>query len=558
MKRLLIILLFCWLLPFSSMAVQPGTIAPDVQGVLETAAPGDEIAVIVTLTDRVNPAAFKDLNKSERRGKLVSALKNKARQTQGQLIAFLQKNGARQLKSFWIFNGLAIKAKADVIHALAERSEVDSIRLDDTLKAPRVNTAASAPPEWNLDAVRVPELWDMGYTGIGTVIASMDTGVDYLHPDLNISWRGGGNSWFDPNGEHATPYDVDGHGTQTMGIMVGSDAGGSTIGMAPGALWIAVKIFNDAGVAPYSSIHQGYQWLLDPDNNAQTDDAPDIVNNSWGLRTGVNECITEFQADIEVLKAAGIGVVFSAGNEGPNPETSVSPANYPQSFATGAVDSDFNVASLSSRGPSTCDGDIFPELVAPGIGIRSSDLTLGGVFPDSYKTVSGTSFAAPHVSSALALLISAFPDKSIAELEQAMKDSAYDLGQYDPDNDYGYGMLDIAAAYALLQNPTGCTDADADGFYAEANCGTVVDCQDLDATINPAACDIKRDGIDQNCDGVDRTRGKTCSDQTSDGGGSTTGGSEGKGNTCSDGLDNDGDGQTDCSDSDCAKNKSCR
>jgi hypothetical protein len=119
-----------------------------------------------------------------------------------------------------------------------------------------------------------------------------------------------------------------------------------------------------------------------------------------------------------------------------------------------------------------------------------------------------------------------------------------------------------------------CTDLDGDGFFAEADCGTPRDCYDADAGINPAACDIKSDGIDQNCDGSDRTKGKECPPS----GGTTPtptptptpsptptptptpapGGSEGKGNTCSDGLDNDGDGLFDCFDPDCAKSRSCK
>ena len=119
----------------------------------------------------------------------------------------------------------------------------------------------------------------------------MDTGVDYLHPDLAQRWRGGPNSWYDPNGEHATPYDHTGHGTQVMGIMVGGDAGGASIGVAPGARWISVKIFNDAGYSSISIIHEGFQWLMDPDGNPDTNDAPDVINNSWGYPNDAGICL---------------------------------------------------------------------------------------------------------------------------------------------------------------------------------------------------------------------------------------------------------------------------
>ena len=92
-------------------------------------------------------------------------------------------------------------------------------------------------------------------------------------------------------------------------------------------------------------------------------------------------------------------------------------------------------------------------MVAPGVSIRTSDLTFGGVFPDSYATVSGTSFSAPHVTGAMALLLSAFPDLTVSELELALKQSAFDLGVFGGDNAYGHGLIDVLGAYSLLLDP---------------------------------------------------------------------------------------------------------
>jgi subtilisin family serine protease len=171
-----------------------------------------------------------------------------------------------------------------------------------------------------------------------------------------------------------------------------------------------------------------------------------VVNNSWGFNENPGECLPEFQPDIQALRASGIGLVFSAGNSGPGGATSVSPANYPESFAAGAVDRTETIASFSARGPSTCDGAVFPEIVAPGAGVRTADLTLNGSVPDPFATVLGTSFAAPHVSGAMVLLLGMDPQLTVAELEAALVQSAKDLGPPGADNAHGYGLLDVAAA----------------------------------------------------------------------------------------------------------------
>jgi len=431
-----------------SAAIQAASIAPDLAAELAVRAPQDEIAVIVSLSDKIDRRLFKLADRSKRNTRLVRALKEKAAATQGTHRTFLQNKGARKLRELWAINGIAVTARASVIRQLASRPGIESIRLDSTMQAPVTTFGSTAPPEWNLNIMRAPELWSLGHSGAGVVVANMDTGVDAAHPDLVNQWRGGDNSWYDPHGEHITPYDSDGHGTQTMAIMVGGGAGGTSIGMAPDARWIAAKLYNDAGVASYSDIHLAFQWMLDPDGDLNTVDAPDVVNASWGLVGTAGQCITEFSADIEMLKNAGIAVTFAAGNDGPAPLTSVSPANNPQGFSAGAIDAALAIASFSSRGQSACDGTVYPKLVAPGVNINTADLSFGGL--PLYAVVSGTSYAAPHAAGAMALLSGAFPSTDVAQLEAALTQSAYDLGVSGEDNSYGYGLADVQAAYQVL------------------------------------------------------------------------------------------------------------
>jgi len=361
------------------------------------------------------------------------------------------------------------------------------------------NDAPAGLPEPNLTLIRAPDLWARGYSGQGIVVANMDTGVDLTHPDLASKWRGGTNSWFDPHNEHpAVPYDANGHGTQTMGIMVGGDAGGTTVGVAPNAQWIAVKIFDDAGSAPVSAVHSGFQWLLDPDGNPDTNDAPDVVNSSWGAASNIGQCLLTFQADIQALRAAGVAVVFSAGNQGANTMTDISPANNPESFAIGAVDNAQNIAGFSSRGPSSCDGSIFPEVVAPGVQVTSTDASLVGL--PLYAAVSGTSFSAPHVSATMALLLSAFPASSVSQLETALVQSARDLGTPGPDNDYGFGLIDALGAYEYLRCNSAGPDSDGDGIPdACDNCTMVSNADQADSNGdgygNRCDADLNNDGL---------------------------------------------------------------
>lgn len=500
-----VIIISLFILVCTGISAQAAHIEPALQNLFGNTAPDEELSVIVTLSDKVDVNNFKEGDKGLLRSHIINALKSKSEVTQGPVRAFLMSRNAKRALPLWIINGLAVTAKADVIKELSALPGVESIRLDGSIEVPLIESALSSAPEWNLETIHAPQLWNVGYKGQGVVIAGMDTGVDVNHPDLSGKWRGGNNSWYDPNNEHSTPYDADGHGTWTMGIMVGGSSGGTSIGVAPDAKWIAVKIFNDAGNASFSAIHQGFQWILDPDNNAATNDAPDVVNNSWGLRNNINQCITEFQDDIRALKAAEIAVVFSAGNEGPNASTSVSPANYPESFAVGAVDENLIIAAFSSRGPSACDGALYPKVVAPGVNIKTSDLTFGGVFPNSYAYVSGTSFSSPHVAGSIAVLTGAYPNKRIIDFELAIKESTMDLGVPGPDNVYGYGLMDALEAYNILQGSVQCTDTDGDGYFAEAGCGTTQDCNDNSAAIYPGAQEIKHDSIDQDCNGYDLT-----------------------------------------------------
>ena len=445
-------------------------IDPALSSALDAAGPGGRVPVIVRYaggaTPRLIPPGAPD--RAALRARALREAMQQNLSVHERVRPLLEARGIADASRLWIVNGASFAADAGAIRALAQHPDVASISLDRPLRLAAPSRAAATPtaPAWNLGAIHAPEAWAAGHTGRGAVVAVLDTGVDAKHPDLAPRWRGGPGDWFDAFGTRPAPGDPQGHGTQVAGLIVGGDASGSAIGVAPGARWIAAKIFDDAGASSSSAIHRAFQWALDPDGDPSTDDAPDVVNNSWGMRENVGECITDFDDDLAALRAAGIAVVFSAGDGGPAASSSMSPANAAGALSVGSVDSLLAIEHDSSRGPSACGGGLFPALSAPGSGVRTSDLTYGGAFPGSYATVSGTSFAAPHLSGVLAIVRAAAPSATMEQIEQALAATAIDLGVAGPDNDFGGGLLDVAAALRLLAVPD--EDAGVDAGTADA------------------------------------------------------------------------------------------
>jgi serine protease AprX len=450
-------------------AAHAGVIGRELERTMASRGTHADTAVILRFTDPVDQSDLAVTDRRWRDNRVLLALRaNTARHRTG-IEPRLATLGASHITELWIVNGLAVTVPAHAVAQLALHPSIARIDADtfvqharsQRMPAPRTlpgeRAAANAdalkpvaeagqaaatrppPPGWNLQAIRAPELWSLGHTGQGVVVATMDTGADILHPALHAQWRGGANSWFDPHGEEAAPHDAVGHGTQALGVIVG----GAALGVAPDARWMSVKLYDAAGRSRLSDIHRAFQWLMDPDGDPNSVDAPDVVNASWALTgRGSGACILEFSDDIRALRSAGIAVVFAAGNDGPLPGTSSSPGNNPGALAVGALDRHLDIARQTSRGPSACDGQAFPKLVAPGVSVRTTDLSHGGM--PSTTLVSGSSMAAPHVAGVLALLAGAFPSASVPELESALLRGARAIGE-------GHHIIDAKAAFELLR-----------------------------------------------------------------------------------------------------------
>ncbi|NMC12808.1 MAG: S8 family serine peptidase [Chloroflexi bacterium] len=361
---------------------------------------------------------------------------------------------AGNIRSFWVSPIIALKASPEMIHDVLKWEKVVQIRLDEKLtlqdtefQLEEASDSVTSDP-YNLTLINALSIeQSFGLDGSSVVVANLDTGVDWMHPALIKKYRGYnpkgasvhfGNWYVATNEAYVYPGDGNGHGTHTMGTILGDDGAGNRIGVAPGAKWIAVKLFTNQGYTYESWIHAAFQWILAPEGNPSL--APDVINNSWGSDISGD---TRYRADLAAIRAAGILAVFSNGNNGPDPATVSSPGSYPESLAVGAVDQNKVVASFSSRGPSPW-GEIKPELVAPGVQIRSS-------YPGGgYAYSNGTSMAAPHVCGVAALLLQAKPDLTPNELEYVLLSSAEPLDSVIPNNNTGWGLVDAYNAAMLV------------------------------------------------------------------------------------------------------------
>ncbi|MEL7644100.1 MAG: S8 family serine peptidase, partial [bacterium] len=312
--------------------------------------------------------------------------------------------------------------------------------------------------DWGITDTNADDFWAaFGLQGDGIVVASIDTGVQWNHPALDQSFKCGTNPsdpacWADPSNIcGGSACDNNGHGTHTMGTMVGDDDPSLTyqVGMAPNAQWIACKGCESSSCSD-TALNACADWILAPDGDPAN--RPNIVNNSWGGGGGD----TWYQAKVVAWRAAGIFPAFSAGNSGSACGSLGSPGDYQESFGTASHTSSRTISDFSSRGASVFGDDPYtkPNISAPGSNICSSVPTDG--WSCGY---SGTSMASPHTAGAVALLWSCnaalIGDMTATfELLQDTADVAPDGNCGAPADGegnytYGYGYLNVYQAGML-------------------------------------------------------------------------------------------------------------
>jgi subtilisin family serine protease len=342
----------------------------------------------------------------------------------------IKKVGGRKIKDLRSINGKVVYLSKKEMNALLASREI--LRIDDDVevfalaKPVKIQKAIKPqPPEvlpWGVDRIDAEKVWQTT-TGDPIKVAIIDTGVDVKHPDLIDNLKGGVSTV-----SYTTSYNDDnGHGTHVAGIVGAIDNEIGVIGVAPKIDLYAVKVLDRRGSGYISDVIEGIEWVI---NQKKSQGGDWIINMSLGTSSDVKS----FYDEIKKAYDAGITMVAAAGNTGGGVTY---PAAYPEVIAVSATDENNQIASWSSRGQEI-------DLAAPGVNIYS---TYKG---STYKTLSGTSMAAPHVTGAAALVIDTkkcdFNSDNVctpAEVQQRLEQKAIDLGNPGKDELYGAGLVNV-------------------------------------------------------------------------------------------------------------------
>lgn len=445
--------------------------------------------LLLILKDKADLSAAKSIhNKKDKTRFVFEQLNSTAQKSQANIINLLNLRHI-YYQSFYAVNAIRIKCNAESLPEIADLDQVKlvinngALTFHKPVEMYQDNLRGPNSIEWGIDMINANDVWALGYRGQGVVVGGEDTGYQWDHPAIITNYRGwdGTNvdhnyNWHDAihelniaNGDTTqnicglnllAPCDDYGHGTHTMGTMVGFTPG-DTIGVAPAAKWIGVRNMETGDGKPSTYI-EAFEWFIAPtdlnNQNPNPDKSPDVINNSWGCPPSEGCDITNFYIMNEVVKnvkAAGIVVVVSAGNSGSGCSSVDDPAAmFEESFSVGAMKANDTIANFSSRGPVAIDSSFRrkPNVSAPGVGVRSC------IPGNNYAYFSGTSMAGPHVVGAVALILSAEPVlagevdmiEDILESTAVPKTSDQDCGSIPgnvvPNNTYGYGRIDALAA----------------------------------------------------------------------------------------------------------------
>jgi serine protease AprX len=383
----------------------------------------------------------------------------------------VQHLGARLNHRLGMVKGIALTIPVRALPALEADPEVLSVSVDHPMKELDDTTDV---------ATGVAAAWSAGYNGKGIGVAVIDSGINDNHPDLwnsnqtrsRVVYRQDftGSATSNSNGAQ---YDLYGHGTHVAGIIGGNGylSGGNYAGVAPAVSLIDLRVLDLNGAGSDSGVIAAIQQAIALQNTYNIQ----VINLSLGRGIFVSYTQDPLCQAVEAAWKAGIVVVVAAGNYGRvgvngsnGYGTITAPGNDPYVITVGATKSNGStspsgetLASFSSKGPTTYDHVVKPDIMAPGndiVSLSAPGATLEAVYPgelvtgndgnSDYFTLSGTSMATPVVTGAVALLMQENTNLTPDQVKARLMKTAYKI----------FPVSTVAWVPHLSQNFTGFYD----------------------------------------------------------------------------------------------------
>ena len=524
----------------AGLPASAGTITPDLKDALVSAGPDDLVPIVVMMDEYPARAELmrevRGLNRESRRNHVVSRLRDLSRRTQQPVRAVLTdlQDETRRVRVLWGVNGVALEATPYVIARLADLPEVRWVTHDGGSGQPANGADTAGPPasgtgtpaggsattgptggdtsgpnpdatvRGEVVAMGAKQVWDeLGYTGVGVIVAVIDTGVypdtldvaDHIWtnldevPDNGLDDDGNGyvdDTWgWDFCNDDNEPISGN-HGTQVATQVAGDGTDGVVTGMAPDAELMVLGI----DCSPPDSIG----WEA---SDYAIANGADIITESyiWPWTTDTPD-FEGWRRQTDAQLAAGVIHSSAAGNDGDDPSLAApynvsAPANspppwlHPDQTLVGGVSSTISVANIewstdviaasSSIGPSAWEDIVahtdpdYPHPLTPEymdypyengvkMGLLKPDIaaygngTMAQCPGDYYCSFSGTSSATPHVAGVLALMLQSNPEASPAELTQAILTTAQHRGDPGKNNVYGTGLVQAYDAVLTVES----------------------------------------------------------------------------------------------------------
>lgn len=453
-----------------SFLLSSASVAPELRAEVENAKDGETVQALMMLPNAPELTGGRE--------KVLSTLRKHASETQAEVEQHLADSAdVTVVNRFWITNMLLVEfpARTTTLNSLAAipgvQQVIPNFKVTALEPVQSQNVSANAELTWGLEKIEAKRVWDeLGVTGNGVRVATLDTGVEITHPDLagkmvtddpNDPNYPGGWMEFDSSGNlvASAPHDSAYHGTHVAGTIHGGDTSGTAIGVAPGAEMMHGLVIPGGG-GSFAQVAAGMQWAIAPtDVNGNPVGQPaDVVNMSLG-GNGLHQVMVQ---PTRAMRAAGTFPAFAIGNNCGSSGTA-SPGNVYDAVGVGATDVNDDVASFSCGGvinksqwddpPADWpDSYVKPDISAPGVDVLSADPN------GSYRTLSGTSMATPHTAGTVALMLSGGGDLPVNEVADVLADTAFWDDRYapsPPDTRYGHGRINAFEAVSFVSLDSG-------------------------------------------------------------------------------------------------------